>query len=58
MASSDDITPTPVVPLYRWREVNIVPEVPTWMVILIFFVGLDLTGYKNGRKNRPSLGIE
>jgi hypothetical protein len=35
-----------------------VPELPTWAMILLCFAGLGLAGFKRGRKNRLSPGIE
>jgi hypothetical protein len=35
-----------------------IPELPTWTMMLVFFVGLGLAGFKKGRKDRLSPGLE
>jgi len=35
-----------------------VPELPIWAMLLLCFVGLGIAGFKRGRKNRLSPGIE
>jgi hypothetical protein len=35
-----------------------VPELPTWAMILLCFAGLGLAGFKRGRKDRLSPGLE
>jgi hypothetical protein len=35
-----------------------VPELPTWAMMLLCLAGLGLAGFKKGRKNRLSPGIE
>ena len=35
-----------------------VPELPTWAMILLCFAGLGLAGFRRGRKDRLSPGIE
>jgi hypothetical protein len=35
-----------------------IPELPTWAMMLVCFIGLALAGYKKGRKDRLSPGIE
>jgi hypothetical protein len=35
-----------------------VPELPTWAMILLCFAGLGLAGFKRGRKDRLSPGID
>jgi hypothetical protein len=35
-----------------------IPELPTWAMMLVLFLGLGLAGLKKGRKDRLSPGIE
>ena len=35
-----------------------VPELATWALMLLCFIGLAVGGYKKGRRNRLSQGIE
>jgi hypothetical protein len=35
-----------------------VPELPTWAMMLVLFMGLGLARFKSGRKDRLSSGIE
>lgn len=35
-----------------------VPELATWAMMLLCFIGLAVAGYKKGRRNRLSQGIE
>lgn len=35
-----------------------IPELPTWTMMLVFFMGLGLAGFKKGRKDRLSPGID
>jgi hypothetical protein len=35
-----------------------VPELPTWAMMLLCLMGLGLAGFKKGRKDRLSPGIE
>ena len=35
-----------------------IPELPIWAMMLLCFVGLGIAGFKKGRKNRLSPGIE
>jgi hypothetical protein len=35
-----------------------VPELPVWAMLLLCFAGLGLAGFKRGRKDRLSPGIE
>jgi hypothetical protein len=35
-----------------------VPELPTWAMILLCFAGLGLAGFRRGRKDRLSPGID
>jgi hypothetical protein len=35
-----------------------VPELPTWAMILLCFAGLGLAGFRRGRKDRLSPGLE
>jgi hypothetical protein len=35
-----------------------VPELATWAIMLLCFIGLAVAGYKKGRRNRLSPGIE
>jgi hypothetical protein len=35
-----------------------IPELPTWTMMLVFFMGLGLAGFKKGRKDRLSPGLD
>jgi hypothetical protein len=35
-----------------------IPELPTWAMILLCFAGLGLAGFKRGRRDRLSPGID
>jgi hypothetical protein len=35
-----------------------IPELPTWVMILVLFLGLGLAGFKKGRKDRLSPGMD
>ena len=35
-----------------------IPELPTWAMMLLCLMGLGLAGFKKGRKDRLSPGIE
>jgi hypothetical protein len=35
-----------------------IPELPTWAMILLCFAGLGLAGFRRGRKDRLSPGLE
>lgn len=39
-------------------EATPVPELPTWAMMLLCLVGLGVAGFKKGRKDRLSPGIE
>jgi hypothetical protein len=39
-------------------SVEPVPELPTWAMMLLCLAGLGLAGFKKGRKNRLSPGID
>jgi hypothetical protein len=53
---SDSSTPTSAPASNGSAEA--VPELPTWAMMLLCFAGLGLAGFKRGRKNRLSPGIE
>jgi hypothetical protein len=39
-------------------SVEPIPELPTWAMMLLCLMGLGLAGYKKGRRDRLSPGIE
>ena len=58
---ADSDNPTPA----AWSATTVngagatpVPELPTWTMMLLSLAGLGLAGFKKGRKNRLSPGIE
>jgi hypothetical protein len=56
-ANSDNPTPTP----QSASTVNTaepIPELPTWAMMLVCFLGLGIAAFKKGRKDRLSPGIE
>jgi hypothetical protein len=58
-ASSDDPAPTAsLASTASSADATSVPELPTWGMMLLFFVGLGIAGFKKGRKDRLSPGIE
>jgi hypothetical protein len=58
-ASSDDPTPTAsLASTASTSDATSVPELPTWGMMLLFFIGLGIAGFKKGRKDRLSPGIE
>jgi hypothetical protein len=58
-ANSDDPTPSPSLASTASRaDAAPVPELPTWGMMLLCFVGLGIAGFRKGRKNRLSPGIE
>jgi hypothetical protein len=54
---SDNSTPAPA-SASTVSSAEPVPELPTWAMILLCFAGLGLAGFKRGRKDRLSPGIE
>ena len=56
-ANSDDPSPQPS-PGSSVGSAEPVPELPTWAMMLVCFLGLALAGLKKGRKDRLSPGIE
>ncbi len=56
-ANSDDPSPQPS-PASSVGSAEPVPELPTWAMMLVCFLGLALAGLKKGRKDRLSPGIE
>jgi hypothetical protein len=58
-ASSDDSAPrASLASTASSADATSVPELPTWGMMLIFFVGLGIARFKSGRKDRLSPGIE
>jgi hypothetical protein len=58
-ASSDDPVPTPsFASTASSADATPVPELPIWGMMLLCFVGLGIAGFKKGRKDRLSPGIE
>ena len=58
-ANSEDPTPTPSsASTVSSADATPVPELPIWAMMLLCFVGLGIAGFKRGRKNRLSPGIE
>jgi hypothetical protein len=56
-ANSDDPAPQPS-SASSVGSAEPVPELPTWAMMFICFLGLALAGLKKGRKDRLSPGIE
>jgi hypothetical protein len=56
-ANSDRPTPA-LASIVNGAEPTPIPELPTWAMMLLCLVGFGLAGFKNGRKNRLSPGIE
>jgi hypothetical protein len=56
-ANSDNPTPAPS-STSSVNSAEPVPELPTWAMMLLCFLGLGLAGFKKGRKDRLSPGIE
>jgi hypothetical protein len=55
--ASDSDSPTPASASIV-SSAEAVPELPTWAMILLCFAGLGLAGFKRGRKDRLSPGID
>jgi hypothetical protein len=55
--SSDSPTPTSA-SASTMSSAEAVPELPTWAMMLFCLAGLGLAGFKKGRKNRLSPGID
>jgi hypothetical protein len=56
-ANSDDPAPQPS-SASTVGSAEPVPELPTWAMMVVCFLGLALAGLKKGRKDRLSPGIE
>jgi hypothetical protein len=56
-ANSDDPTPAPS-STSTASSAEPIPELPTWALMLVFFLGLGLAGFKKSRKDRLSPGVE
>lgn len=56
-ANSEEPTPTPASTMSS-SDATPVPELPVWAMMLLCFVGLGIAGFKRGRKDRLSPGIE
>jgi hypothetical protein len=56
-ADSDNPTPGPA-SASKMNSAEPIPELPSWAMMLLCLVGLGLAGYKRGRGDRLSLGIE
>ena len=58
-ASFDDPAPMPsLASTASSADATPVPELPIWGMMLLCFVGLGIAGFKRGRKDRLSSGIE
>jgi hypothetical protein len=55
--SSDNSTPTSA-SASTVSSAEPVPELPTWAMMLLCLAGLGLAGFRKGRKDRLSPGIE
>jgi hypothetical protein len=55
--ASDNPTPAPS-SASTASSAEPIPELPTWAMMLVFFMGLGLAGFKRGRKDRLSPGIQ
>jgi hypothetical protein len=53
--NSSDPAPSPALIV---NSAEPVPELPTWAMMLLCLIGLGLAGFKKGRKDRLSPGIE
>jgi hypothetical protein len=56
-ANSDDPTPGPA-STSKMNSAEPVPELATWAMMLLCFIGLAVAGYKKGRRNRLLPGID
>ena len=56
-ANSDGPTSAPA-SIINGAESAPIPELPTWAMMLLCLMGLGLAGFKKGRKDRLSQGIE
>jgi len=56
-ANSDDPTPAPS-SASTVNSAEPIPELPTWAMMLLCLAGLGLAGFKRGRKDRLSPGID
>jgi hypothetical protein len=56
-ANSDNSTPAPA-SASTVSSAEPVPELSTWSMMLLCLAGLGLAGFKKGRKNRLSPGID
>ena len=54
---SDYPTPGPA-STSKMNSAEPVPELPTWAIMLLCFIGLALAGYKKSRRDRLSPGLE
>jgi hypothetical protein len=52
---SDNPTPASASPA---SSAEPIPELPTWVMMLVLFLGLGLAGFKKGRKDRLSPGMD
>jgi hypothetical protein len=58
-ANSDNSAPAPAsTSTVDSSDATPIPELPTWAMMLVFFFGLGLAGFKRGRKDRLSPGID
>jgi hypothetical protein len=56
-AASDNTTPASST-ASTMNSADPIPELPTWAMMLLCLAGLGLAGFKKGRKDRLSPGIE
>jgi hypothetical protein len=57
VANSDDPAPAPSSASTE-NSAEPIPELPTWAMMLLCLAGLGLAGFKKGRKDRLSPGID
>jgi hypothetical protein len=57
LASSENSTPA-LASASTGSNAEPIPELPTWTMMLVFFMGLGLAVFKRGRKDRLSPGID
>jgi hypothetical protein len=56
-AGADNPAPA-LAPAATVNSAEPIPELPTWAMMLLFFMGLGLAGFKRGRRDRLAPGIE
>jgi hypothetical protein len=56
--SEDPAPPLSSAPAVSSADATPVPELPTWAMMFLCFLGLGIAVFKRGRKDRLSPGIE